>query len=68
MKTNPDTPFDSRLEALARSVGEENALHLGNAIGNALAIAWQGFESLGAFLTRAFRAKPGSDPKSVTGV
>ena len=68
MKTNMNTPFDPRLEALARSVGEEHALHLGNAIGNVLAIAWESLEWLGALPARAFRRKPGSDPKSVTGV
>lgn len=47
------TPFDSRLEALARSVGEERSLHLGAAIGNTLAIAWEGLETLGALLARA---------------
>ena len=59
MKTHLDTPFDSRLEALARSVGEEHALHVGNAIGNMIVIAWEGLESLAALLTRAFRPKRG---------
>ena len=39
-----------RLEALARSVGEENSLYVGNAIGNVLAIAWEGLESLAALI------------------
>jgi hypothetical protein len=64
MKTEIKTPFDSRLEALARSVGEEHSLRLGNAIGNVLVIAWEGLESLGTVLTRPFRRKPGSDSKS----
>jgi hypothetical protein len=68
MKNRIDTLFDSRIEALARSVGEEHALHLGNAIGNVLAIAWEGLQSLGGLFARAAPAKPGSDPNSPTGV
>ena len=68
MKNHMNTPFDSRLEALARSVGEEHALHLGNAIGNAIAIAWEALESLACLASRAFRTKPGPGAKSATGV
>ena len=53
-----ETPFDSRLEALARSVGEEHALHLGMAIGNVLSIAWEGLASLATLLARPFTGKP----------
>ena len=67
MKNHVNTPFDSRLEALARSVGEEHALQLGIAIGNVIAIAWEALESLATFATRAFRTKPGPANKPATG-
>jgi hypothetical protein len=38
------TPYDARIEALARRAGAERSLYLGEAIGNALAIAWQAIE------------------------
>ena len=53
MNKHIETPFDSRLEALARSVGEEHSLKLGIAIGNVLAIAWEALESFGGMIARA---------------
>ena len=42
--------FDPRIEALARRAGAERSLYLGEAIGNALAIAWNAFGSLGTLV------------------
>ena len=63
MKKHIETPFDSRLEALARSVGEEHSLHLGTAIGNAIVAAWEGVEALGGALARAVRGVRGAEKK-----
>lgn len=46
--------FDPRIEAIARRAGVERSLYLGEAIGNALAIAWQ---ALGWAAT-AWRRRP----------
>lgn len=52
MNTNPASRRNDRIHDLARSVGEERSLYLGEAIGNTLAIAWNAFGALGAWLTR----------------
>lgn len=65
MKTHFDDPFDPRIEALARSVGQEHSLHLGNAIGNVLAIAWEALEALGALLARVIPRPRGAARKVI---
>lgn len=54
------TVFSPRIDELARQAGEEHSLYLGEAIGNALAIAWEGFASLGNWaraVTRRLRTR-----------
>jgi hypothetical protein len=38
------TSHDARIQALARRAGAERSLYLGEAIGNALSIAWNAIE------------------------
>lgn len=45
--------FDPRIEALARRAGADRSLYLGEAIGNALAIAWNALGSLGSLAARS---------------
>ena len=49
---NYDLNNPRRIEDLARSVGAERSLYMGEAIGNALAIAWQALDSLGGWFGR----------------
>ena len=49
---NYDLNNPRRIEDLARSVGAERSLYMGEAIGNALAIAWQALGSLGGWFRR----------------
>ena len=42
-----------RIDELARRAGAERSLYMGEAIGNALAIAWQALGALGGWLRRA---------------
>ena len=48
MDTNFSAPGSDRIEAIARRAGMERSLYLGEAIGHALAIAWNAFGALGA--------------------
>ena len=47
-----DYPSTERLEMLARRAGMERSLYLGEAIGNALVIAWDALAAAGAWLRR----------------
>lgn len=58
MKTETN-PYD-RIEALARRNGVERSLYLGEAIGNALVIAWNALGTLGSLYRR--RAATGPAP------
>ena len=49
---NYDLNNPRRIEDLARSVGAERSLYMGEAIGNALAIAWQALGSLDGLFRR----------------
>lgn len=49
---NYDLNNPRRIEEIARQAGMERSLYLGEAIGNALAIAWQAMGSLGSVLRR----------------
>lgn len=50
MKT--ETEYPKRIEDIARRAGMERSLYMGEAIGNALAIAWQALGSLAGLLRR----------------
>ena len=50
-----------RIETLARRNGVERSLYLGEAIGNALVIAWEALGTLGGLYRR--RAAEGPAPK-----
>ena len=57
MNTNYEpSGFDPRIEALARKAGADRSLYLGEAIGNALAIAWNAFGALGSLAKSAPKA------------
>lgn len=64
MKT--ETHHYERIETLARRNGVEHSLYLGEAIGNALVIAWNAFGALGGLYRRRASTGPaptlGSDP------
>lgn len=49
---NYDLNNPRRIEDIARRAGMERSLFLGEAIGNALAIAWQALGSLGGLFRR----------------
>lgn len=49
---NYDLNNPRRIEDIARRAGMERSLFLGEAIGNALAIAWQALGSLGELFRR----------------
>ncbi len=48
----PETQYPKRIEEIARRAGMEHSLYMGEAIGNALAIAWEGIGSLGGWFRR----------------
>ncbi len=50
MKTK--TQYPEHIEEIARRAGMERSLYMGEAIGNALAIAWQALGSLGGWIRR----------------
>ena len=55
MKT--ETEYSKHIEDIARRAGMERSLYMGEAIGNALAIAWEALGSLGGWLRRGLRAR-----------
>lgn len=49
-----DNQFDpDRIHEIARRAGCERSLYIGEAIGNTLAIAWEGLAALGAWARRS---------------
>ena len=61
MNTKYDYYNHPRVEAMIREAGIERSVYLGEAIGNTLAIAWEGLEAAGAWVRRAL---PGSGRKA----
>ena len=49
---NTETESRKRIQDIARRAGMERSLYLGEAIGNALAIAWQTLGSVGGLFRR----------------
>ena len=58
---NTETTRNERIDNLARRHGVERSLHLGEAIGNVLVIAWEALGTLGGLYRR--RAANGPAPK-----
>jgi hypothetical protein len=53
MNANHELPEHLRIDSLARREGMERSLYLGEAIGQALLIAWGAFGSIGSWMHRA---------------